>query len=141
MKLDLEIYELGQALKKLEKEYSLDVLVKMNLSGGWMTMNGSAEIESVPKEVVVGCSGKSNNIIDIRVKTDNKEGALIKITGAKNKVFNIDIASTRYKELSSNTLTINQIKVNNEECKLRIGEDIIFTIKATVEEVINIIQN
>lgn len=140
MKFELTINELGRLLKKLGDEYKLELMTKMELSGGWMTMHGEATIESIPAESV-GCKSKSNNIISIRVKSnDSEHGTSLKLTGAKNLKFKIDVSSTRYKELAPGKLTLNQIKVNDEECKLRIDENIIFKIPGTVEEVINFIE-
>ena len=120
MKLELTVYELGKVLKKIEEKYKLDILVKSTLSGGWMTITGEATILKSPSDVIVGCGGKSDNIIDIKIKTeDDQEGIIFKITGAKNKKFNVDISSTRYKEVLSNNLTINQVKVNENESKLK----------------------
>ena len=142
MKLELTVCELGKILKKIEEKYKLDILVKLTLSGGWMTITGEATILKSPSDVKVGCSGNSDNIIDIKIKTeDSREGIIVKLTGAKNKTFNINILSTRYKEVLSNNLTINQVKINESESKLRIDEDIIFTIKASVDEVAKIIEN
>ena len=142
MKLELTVCELGKILKKIEEKYKLDILVKLTLSGGWMTITGEATILKSPSDVKVGCGGNSDNIIDIKIKTeDSQEGIIVKLTGAKNKTFNIDILSTRYKEVLSNNLTINQVKINESESKLRIDEDIIFTIKASVDEVAKIIEN
>ena len=141
MKLELTVCELGKILKKIEEKYKLGILIKSTLSGGWMTITGEATISKVPSDVKIGCGGKYDNIIDITIKTENnQEGIIVKITGAKSKKFNIDIASTRYKEILSNNLTINQIKVNKNESKLRIDDDIIFTIKASVNEVVSIIE-
>jgi hypothetical protein len=141
MKLNLTVYELGKALKKIEEKYKVNILVKLSLSGGWMTIMGKASILKYPSDSNGGCSGK-DNIIDINVKSENdKDGSIIKITGAKNKKFSIDISNTRYKELRPNNLTINQIKVNENESKLRIDENIIFTIKASVDEITKIIEN
>ena len=141
MKLELTVCELGKVLKKIEEKYKLGILIKSTLSGGWMTITGEATILRVPSDVKIGCGGNYDNIIDINIKTqDNQEGIIVKITGAKSKKFNIDIASTRYKEILPNNLTINKIKVNENESKLRIDEDIIFTIKASVDEVARIIE-
>ena len=141
MKLELTVCELGKVLKKIEEKYKLGILIKSTLSGGWMTITGEATILKVPSDVKTGCGGSHDNIIDINIKTeDNQDGIIVKITGAKSKKFNIDIASTRYKEILSNNLTINQIKVNENESKLRIDENIIFTIKASVDEVARIIE-
>lgn len=141
MVLELTICELGEALKKIEEKHKMNVLIKSNLSGGWMTITGEACMEKIPNPNKVSCSGKEDNIIHIRVKNENNEdGSIIKITGAKNKKFNIDISSSRYRELSPNNLTINQIKVNEKESKLRIDENIIFTINAPVDEIASIIE-
>lgn len=140
MVLELTICELGEALKKIEEKHKLNVLVKSNLSGGWMTITGEACVEKIPNPNKVSCSGKEDNIIHIRVKNE-KDGITIKITGAKNKKFNIDISSSRYKEVNPNNLTINQIKVNEKESKLRIDENIIFTINAPVDYVTSIIES
>ncbi len=142
MKLELTVSELGKVLKKIEEKYKLDILIKSILSGGWMTIIGEAMIVKVPSDISIGCGGKSDNIIDIKIKIENQQdGIIVKLTGAKNKKFIIDISSTRYKEVLSNNLTINQIKVNENESKLRIDEDIIFTIKASVNEIAKIIEN
>lgn len=141
MKLELTICELGEVLKKIEENYKLDILIKSILSGGWMTITGEAIILKIPSDKKLGCSGNSDNIIDIKIKNENnQDGTVIKITGAKDKKFNVDISSTRYKEVFSNNLTINQIKVNENESKLRIDENIILTIKASVDEIANIIE-
>lgn len=142
MKLELTVCELGKALKKIEEKCKLDILIKSTLSGGWMTITGEANILKYPRDVKEGCAGKSDNIININIRTENdKEGSIVKITGAKNKKFNVDISSTRYKEVFSNKLNINQVKVNENESKLRIDEDIMFTIKATVDEIAKIIES
>ena len=141
MNLELSIYELGQALKKLNNEYNLEAFIKMNLSGGWMTLIGEATIENIPVDVVKGCSSKSNNIIDIRIKSEGtEEGSIVKLTGAQGKKFEVNIAPGKYKELSSNTININQEKINNKECKIRIDKDIIFIVKTTVENVQKIME-
>lgn len=141
MKFELTINELGELLKRLDDEYRLEVMAKMKLSGGFMTMHGEAKIESIPEKNVT-CKGKSNNIISIRVKSkDSEHGTSVKITGIKNKKFNIDISQATYKELKPGTLTLNQVKINDKECKLRIDNDIIFKIPGPVEEVLDIIEN
>lgn len=137
MKFELTINELGEFLKKLGENYKLDLLAKIKLSGGWMTLNGEAIIEGTPVEGT--CKSKGNNIITIRVKGNNEEGTPIKITGAKNSKFNIDLSATRYKELRPRNLNIDTIKINDEECKLRIDEDLMFKINATVDEVSKLI--
>lgn len=132
MKYELTLYELGKLLKVLTKEYKVDLLSKITLSGGWLTLTGEASVEEVPRGegVTIG-----NNIISLKVKTGEDEGSVLKITGAKNKKFNIDIASTKLRVISGGGVNINKLQTNNEECKLRIDEDMIFTINTTAENV------
>ncbi|OOM76667.1 hypothetical protein CLPUN_26070 [Clostridium puniceum] len=142
MKLELDIYELGEILRKIEEKYKLNILVKSTLSGGWMTITGEAAIIKVPANAKTGCCKKSDNIIDIKILSENnQDGIIIKFTGAKNKKFNVDISSTRYKEVLSNKLEQNEIKINENESKLRIDKDIIFTIKTSMDEIAEIIKN
>jgi|GEM_PF-788917 len=142
MKLELDIYELGEILRKIEEKYKLNILVKATLSGGWMTITGETSILKIPTNSKEGCCKKSDNIIDIKILSeDNQDGIIIKLTGAKNKKFNVDISSTRYKDILSNKLKPNEIKINENESKLRIDEDIIFTIKTSVDEIGEIIKN
>jgi len=141
MELELDVCELGKALKRIEEKYELGILVKLILNGGWMTIRGTASILKYPDSKKTGCGGKGDNIIDIRVESEeSQEGITIKITGIKNKKFKIDISSTRYKEINPNNLTINQIKINENESKLRIDENIIFTIAASVDEISKLIE-
>ena len=126
MKYDLNIYELGQLLTKLTNNYKVELLSKAKLSGGWMTITGEVDIVSVPEDKVVL---KGNNIITINIKDKDCKGSYIKITGAKNGSFNIDIANTKYKEFGAIGLNLNKVKINENECKLRIDEDMIFTIR------------
>jgi hypothetical protein len=142
MKLELDIYELGENLKKINEKYRLNILVKAALSGGWITITGKADILKIPNNESGGCCGKKDNIIDIKIASeDNQDGIIIKLTGAKDKKFNVDISSTRYKEVLSNKLKQNPIKINENESKLRIDEDIIFTIGASVDEILEITKN
>lgn len=139
MKYELTIYELGEALKKLEENYKLNVLIKKDLSGGWMTITGEATIDSLAV-LEGGCNGKNVNILNLIVSTEDNNGAVVKFTGSKTKKFSVDIASTRYKEISAGSLSLNQIKIDDTECKLRIDQDIIFTLKAPASEISEIIE-
>ncbi|MBE6052484.1 MAG: UDP-N-acetylglucosamine pyrophosphorylase [Clostridium sartagoforme] len=139
MKCNLNIYELGQLLSKLTEEYDVNILTKLKLSGGWMTITGKVQVVGAPEDKVVI---KGNNIITLKIKDTGYEGSSLKITGAKNGLFNIDIAPTRYKELGNSGINLNKVKINNNESKLRIDEDMIFTIKnAPIEDIENIIEN
>ena len=74
-------------------------------------------------------------IINITINNKGEESIPVKITGANNKKFAVSIAPTKYRELSPNNLSLNMIKINNNETKLRIDENIIFTIKDSVENI------
>lgn len=131
MKFELNIKELGEILKKINQKYKLKILVKSNLSGGWMTINGDAEVTKIPT--------LTDNIIHIKVDTNDDNGATIKLTGNKDKKFNIDVSNTRYREISKNGLTLNMIKEKEDECKLRIDDNIMFTINDSEKEISEII--
>ena len=135
MNLELTIYELGKLLKKIEEKSELDVLIKSNLSGGWMTITGPVSILKVPGEAVSKCGGSKDNIIDISINSNGVESIPVKITGASDKKFSVNIAPTKYKELAPNNLSLNILKTNNKVTKLRIDENMIFTIKDSVENV------
>lgn len=135
MNIELTVYELGRLLKKIEEKSELNMLIKSNLSGGWMTITGHASILKVPGESVSKCGGSKDNIIDISINNNGSESIPVKITGANNKKFAVNIAPTKYKELAPNNLSLNMLKTNNNLTKLRIDENIIFTIKDNVENV------
>lgn len=138
MKYDLNIYNLGQLLTKITEAYSVNILAKSKLSGGWITITGEVEVIAAPEDKVVL---KGNNIITLKIKDSGLEGSLLKITGAKDGLFNIDLSPTRYREFGNTGLNLNKVKTNNNETKLRIDEDIIFTIRnASVENIDNIIK-
>lgn len=140
MKLELTINELGDVLKKVEKENNLNVLVKSSLSGGWMTITGTAQVTKVPENNPNSCKGKKDNIIHIKINEDTENETLLKLTGANNKKFNVDISAGRYRELAPNNLSINMVKINDNETKIKIDENIIFTIKNNVNNILNIIK-
>jgi len=135
MKLELTVIQLGKVLKDIEKEYKLNLLVKQNLSGGWMTIAGEVTIDDYPTEKKVG----TDNIISVNIKGFSSEGAVIKIIGAKGKKFNVDISSAKYKIIPKKGLTLDQIKNNKNECVLRVDENILFKIKENAEKIISII--
>ncbi|MBU3135534.1 UDP-N-acetylglucosamine pyrophosphorylase [Clostridium gasigenes] len=137
MKYELTLYELGKLLKNIREKYKMNLLSKITLSGGWMTITGSVDIEEIPKTEIIS---KGNNIISIKVKSNEVEGAILKITGAKDKKFNIDIAQAKFKVISATGININRIQTNNEECKLRIDEDMIFTINTNEDNILKFLQ-
>lgn len=133
MKYELTIYELGKLLKNIDSKYNISLLSKIKLSGGWMTMTGEISVIDVPTEAILL---KGNNIITLKLKNNNENGSEIKITGSKDSKFVIDISATKYKEIKPGMLNLDVIKVNNNQCKLRIDEDMIFTIDTSVDKVI-----
>lgn len=138
MKYDLNIYKLGEFLYKVTERYETDILVKIKLTGGFMTMTGKVELIDRPKDIKVL---KGNNIITLKVSYDNLEGSLIKITGVNNKNFNVDLSLTKYKQIGGSSLVLNKTRENKNECKIRIDEDIIFTVReAKLEDLERIIK-
>lgn len=134
MKLELTVFQLGKALKDIESQYDLNLLVKQDLSGGWITIVGQAKITNYPTE-----ESRGNNIISVNIKGSLSEGTAIKFIGAKGKKFNVDISPAKYKSIPKNGITLNQVKINKNECTLRIDDNIIFTIKESAEKIISII--
>ena len=132
--LELTIFELGQFLKKLEKNYGLDLMIKNELSGGWITINGKVKIEKIPA-LVLGGSSKGNNVIEIRLISEEANGSLIKLIGANGKRFKVNVEPTKYRVLGS-----NEIKLSDSECKVLIDENIIFSVKESAENVIKMIK-
>lgn len=95
MKYKLTTFELGTLLKKISNTNTLNVMCKLNLSGGWITLNGKADILEIPKDnrIIAG-----NNFINVEVLDKNDNGTVIKIIGAKNSKFTIDTAPTKLKK-------------------------------------------
>ena len=125
MKYELTTFELGTLLKKISDNNTLNIMCKLNLSGGWITLTGKADVLEIPKDnkIIAG-----NNFINLKVSDKDNNGTVIKIIGAKNSKFTIDISPTKFKEIKSNSLNLDMIKESNCECKLRIDENVIFTI-------------
>lgn len=136
MKFELTTFELGTLLKKISENNNINILSKINLSGGWLTITGSVEILEIPKNNTIMAG---NNFINIKV-SDNNEGTIIKLIGAKNSKFSIDIAPTKFKEIKPSAISLDMIKENSNECKLRIDENVIFTINSSVESIVELIK-
>jgi hypothetical protein len=138
MKYELNVYKLGRLLDEVTKKYKVDILAKIKLSGGFMTMTGKVEVVDKPKDIKVL---KGNNIITLKVTSENLEGNTIKITGVNNKGFTVDLSLTKFKQLGGSTLYIDKIKENKNECKIRLDEDIIFTVRESkIEDLGKIIE-
>ena len=134
MKLELTVFQLGKALKDIGNQHDLNLLVKQDLSGGWITIVGQAIITDYPTE-----ESRGNNIISVNIKGSSSEGTAIKFIGAKGKKFNVDISPAKYKSIPKKGLILNQVKINENECALRIDDNIIFTIKESAEKIIGIL--
>ncbi|MEG0309187.1 MAG: UDP-N-acetylglucosamine pyrophosphorylase [Clostridium sp.] len=133
MKYELTVYELGKLLKSVSEEYKMNLVSKMKLSGGWITMIGEVEVDYIPAKPVLS---KGNNIVGLKVKNDCGQGNDIKITGIKDCKFAVDIAPRRVKEIHVGGLNLTTVKEKHDECTLNIDENVIFNINAPVEEVI-----
>lgn len=128
---ELTIYKLGKLLNELKLKYNMNLLLKRKLSGGFITIVGEVDVNYIPedKETL-----KGNNIIGLKVKNDNGQMDL-KITGIKGSLFKVEIAPTKFKEINIVGLSVDKIKESKEECKLKVDDDLIFTISASSEEV------
>lgn len=140
MKYEFTVFELGEALKKIEKKLGLKVLVKQTINGGWITVQGDAEIIEHPKKITHGCPGGINNVISIKLSENNVDGSVIKIIGAKNKKFNASLDSAKRITVKKGGLALNQFKEEKEESALKVDDNIVFSIKASAEEVASIIE-
>lgn len=132
MKCELTVQELGKLLQQVSNNYETSVLAKINLSGGWMTIQGQVEVQSIPTEKVVL---KGNNIIAIKVKSQGNEGNTIKITGAKDGKFSVAIAPKRVIEIHTGGLGLQLQKEKQDECTIKVDDSIIFTVKAGAQQV------
>lgn len=128
---ELTVYKLGKLLKELTNDYSINLLVKRKLSGGFITITGEIDVEYFPTEQK---TLKGNNIIGLKVKNNSGEMDL-KITGIKESLFKVEVAPTKFKEINIGGLTVDKIKESKDECKVRVDEDLIFTIPAPCEMV------
>ena len=120
---ELTIYKLGKLLTELSSNYNTSLLVKRKLSGGFITLTGKVDVDYIPTDKK---TLKGNNIIGLKVKNDAGQMDL-KITGIK------DIAPTKFKEINIGGLSMDKIQNSKEECKVRIDEDLIFTVSAPAE--------
>ena len=93
---ELTIYKLGKLLNELKLKYNMNLLLKRKLSGGFITIVGEVDVNYIPedKETL-----KGNNIIGLKVKNDNGQMDL-KITGIKGSLFKVEIAPTKFKEIT-----------------------------------------
>ena len=128
---ELTVYKLGKLLSELSSEYNVSLLVKRKLSGGFSTVTGKVDVDYIPTDKK---TLKGNNIIGLKVKNDSGQMDL-KITGIKDSLFNVEIAPTKFKEINTGGLSIDKIQESKEECKVKVDEDLIFTVPAPSEVV------
>lgn len=132
MDFELTLYQLGKILREIDSKYDMTLLNKVKLSGGWMTINGAVSVDYIPeKEGIIG----GNNIISLNMSNSSSEGNIIKITGLKDLTFNINLSSAKYRVINKSGINLNQVKEKSDKSTLRIDENMIFTINASVEEV------
>ncbi|CUO31278.1 UDP-N-acetylglucosamine pyrophosphorylase [Clostridium sp. NSJ-49] len=136
MEYMLSTHELGKLLSDLCNKYEISMLWREKISGGFITLTGIIDVEYYPTDKVML---KGNNIISLKVKSGNNSN-VVKITGMKGEYFNISLAPTKFKEIKSNSLYLNQIQESKTECKLRIDENIIFTIPESYNEITKLIK-
>ena len=119
---ELTVYKLGKLLNELSSQYDVNLLVKRKLSGGFITITGEVNVDYIPTDKK---TLKGNNIIGLKVK----------ITGIKDTLFKVEVAPTKFKEVSIGGLSIDKIQESKDECKVRVDEDLIFTVPAPSEVV------
>ena len=59
----------------------------------------------------------------------------LKITGIKDTLFKVEVVPTKFKEINIGGLSIDKIQESKEECKVKVDEDLIFTVPAPSEVV------
>ena len=128
---ELTVYKLGKLLNELSSQYDVNLLVKRKLSGGFITITGEVNVDYIPTDKK---TLKGNNIIGLNVKNNSGEIDL-KITGIKDTLFKVEVAPTKFKEVSIGGLSIDKIQESKDECKVRVDEDLIFTVPAPSEVV------
>ena len=116
---ELTVYKLGKLLNELSSQYDVNLLVKRKLSGGFITITGEVNVDYIPTDKK---TLKGNNIIGL-------------ITGIKDTLFKVEVAPTKFKEVSIGGLSIDKIQESKDECKVRVDEDLIFTVPAPSEVV------
>lgn len=126
---ELTVYKLGNLLSEISNKYNVSLLVKRKLSGGFITITGKVEVDHAPTDEK---TLKGNNIIGLKVKNDGGQMDL-KITGIKDTLFKVEVSPTKFKEVNIGGLSIDKIQESKEECKVRIDEDLIFTVPAPSE--------
>ena len=50
MEKELTLYQLGNLLKIITENYEVNLMSKIKLSGGWMTITGNIDVDYIPAE-------------------------------------------------------------------------------------------
>lgn len=132
MEKELTLYQLGNLLKAVTENYEVSLMSKIKLSGGWMTITGNIDVDYIPTNEVLG---KGSNIIGLKINNNGSCANDIKIIGMKDLNFKVNLAATKFKEIHKGGLNLDKIKEKADKCTLKIDENMIFTINASLEEV------
>lgn len=134
MNFELNIFELSNLLIKIKKEHKLNIMVKSVQSGGWLTLQGEAVILKAAVTGGEGCSSKFNNILHIKVVNHSAyDGAVLKLTGAKNKKFKVSLNPAKALQIGKDGK--QQMIIKDNECTLKVDDNIIFNIDESAEEI------
>ena len=129
MDYELTLYQLGNFFENILEKYKMTLMIKVKLSGGWITLRSNVKIDSLPKEEGLTAG---NNVISL--KLDNV-GEDLKITGLKNLKFKVNLSPAKYKEINKKGLSIDMVKEKNDKSTLRIDDNMIFSINAPINEI------
>lgn len=129
MDYELTLYQLGNFFENILEKYKMTLMIKVKLSGGWITLRSNVEIDSLPKEEGLTAG---NNVISL--KLDNV-GEDLKITGLKNLKFKVNLSPAKYKEINKKGLSIDMVKEKSDKSTLRIDDNIVFSINASTNEI------
>ncbi|MCR4944892.1 MAG: UDP-N-acetylglucosamine pyrophosphorylase [Clostridium sp.] len=134
MNFELDIFELSNLLSKIQKNYKLNIMVKSVQSGGWLTINGEAVILKSAVKGGEGCGSKFNNILHIKILDHAAyDGAVIKLTGAKDKKFKVSLNPAKAMQISKDGS--RQMIIKENESTLKVDDNIVFSIDESAEKI------
>lgn len=136
MQKELNIYELGKFLTLVCSKYKAEVLAKIKLQGGWLTIQDQVEVAAAPKE---GIMPKGNNVIALKLKTSKEEESPIKIIGAKDGRFKVSIEPKKVVEIHTGGLGLQMEKEKKDESTIKIDDSIVITVNTRVDEILKMI--
>ena len=112
MEKELTLYQLGNLLKIITENYEVNLMSKIKLSGGWMTITGNIDVDYIPANEVLG---KGSNIIGLKINNGGSCSNDIKITGMKDLNFKVNLAATKFKEIHKGGLNLDKIKEKEDK--------------------------